>query len=114
MPIFADKSKKSSTITYKVSLELVKPFMFILLFFDNKASTDFPFPKPCRFTFSTLFKPMLSFLEILNRMVLLTPESKIKDNVLPFISKGITIKLLINLKCTRSFTVFLSKKEKPL
>ena len=77
-----------------------------LLFLDSKASTGSPFPKPLKLTFSTLFKPILSFWVMLNNMVLLTPESKIKESFLPLIFNGITIKLLINLNLIHQILFF--------
>ena len=46
--------------------------------------------------FFTFFNPKLSFSEKLNKIVLSTPVSKIKDNFVLFTSTGITMMLLIN------------------
>ena len=79
---------------------------------DSKASTDSPLPKPCNWTFSTLLSPKVSFWDRLNKMVLLTPVSKIKESSFPLMSIGSTIRLLMSLNFTRSFAceAFINRK----
>ena len=79
-----------------VSLLLFSSPTFNLFFCEIKASIAFPFPNPCNDIFFTFFSPKLSFSERLNKIVLSTPVSKIKDNFVWFTSTGIRIILLIN------------------
>jgi hypothetical protein len=57
---------------------------------------------------------MVSALEELKTIVLLTPVSKIKLSGSQLISSGITMILLMSLKLTSSNFLFLSKKRKPV
>ncbi len=85
------------------ALTLNISFMRILLFSESTASTEAPPPRPFKRIFLGFKTAMLSFFDKLKIIVLFTPVSKIKESVFPLTSRGITIKLLINLKETLCF-----------
>ena len=74
----------------------IKLLILNKLFFETIAFTGKPLPKPLSLYLYSKFESIVSTLEELKTMVLLTPESKMKFSFLLLTLIGITIRLLIN------------------
>jgi len=102
IPRVGEKFISLSSTTYNCCCLLTTPFRRKELPSELSALMGSPSPRPRIVISFTFFNWMESWPERLNKIGLLTPESRMKESFAPLTSRGITIRLLISSKRIRS------------